>query len=237
MNLRTRSLTLIHGTMDRQSGGRLARVAGNITEAAMKQFIWILGMVLSCSLACGAEDSSPLHLGGFVLGEDIAGFTTLLDEDTTRKVRYGEYLGETDIRPGRGFVSGSVAYGTCVRDGSIVRIKLKFADSSVSFFEELLERYREQFGKPDEYKGDPFHTFIAWKWSFTHPVFGHTSLILQHNVMNPDEKTGNAVKLSLTTRMEEERRCHEARVRDGISSDTGYVENPAPADWTLYVPY
>ena len=47
--------------------------------------------------------------------------------------------------------------------------------------DELLERYKVNLGKPDEWRGDPFNILIAWKWSFTDKDGNNISLILQHN--------------------------------------------------------
>ena len=118
----------------------------------------------------------------------------------------------------------------------ILRIKLKFADSSKSFFKKLLRRYEKALGPPDEYRGDPFQTVIAWKWSFVNDKNEKISLILQHNTMVEDEKLGNAVKLTLTSQIEKERDCfmtkfpqkEKTKVQSKISKK---------ALWNLFVPY
>ena len=89
-----------------------------------------------------------------------------------------------------------IAYGTCSKPGHIVRIKLKYADASKKFYEDLLKQFKKSFGEPDEYRGDAFKIVIAWKWSFVDEENHKISLILQHNAMDEDEKIGNAVKIT-----------------------------------------
>nr|NJM01235.1 hypothetical protein [Desulfobacula sp.] len=178
----------------------------------------------------------PVHLGGFVLGEDIGQYHHLMDMETFRELPFNEYLEEGQILPQPGFKSGLVAYGTCLRPGKILRIKLKFSDSSKVFFETLLKKYREELGEPDEYKGDPFQTMVAWKWSFVNDRKEKSSLILQHNIMVDDEKMGNSVKFSLTSRIEEERECFMKKFPEKdppqIQPQKGREDH-----WKSFVPY
>jgi len=178
----------------------------------------------------------PLHLGGFVLGEDISQYSHLMDMDTCRELPFNEYLEEGQILPQPGFKSGLVAYGTCRSPGKIVRIKLKFIDSSKAFFEKLLKKYREELGQPDEYKGDPFQTMIAWKWSFINDRKEKSSLILQHNIMVDDEKMGNSVKLTLTSRVEEERECFMEKFPEKDPPQTQPQKGREDL-WKSFVPY
>ncbi len=73
--------------------------------------------------------------------------------DTALPVRYAENIEEVEIKFTRGFKSGLIAYGTCARPGNIVRIKLKYGDSSKQFYKDLLKRFKKRFGEPDEYRG------------------------------------------------------------------------------------
>jgi hypothetical protein len=150
-----------------------------------------------------------------------------------------ENLHEVEIRPTEGFKSGLIAFGTCRQPASIVRIKLKYEDGSLEFFEELLRRFKKSYGEPSEYMGDPFRVFISWKWSFTDSGGSRVSLTLQHNEQDEDEKMGNAVKLTLHNRLEDDARCfkenrldrREALRQRGAPSGKGR----APA-WDLFVP-
>ena len=149
----------------------------------MKQMIcgWIL--LLIC-VPVAALAGAPHELGGFVLDQDIKAFEDRVIMDTALPVRYAENIEEVEIKITQGFKSGLIAYGTCFKPGHIVRIKLKYADSSKEFYDDLLKRYKKRFGEPDEYQGDAFRVVIAWKWSFTDEQNHKISLILQHSVCN-----------------------------------------------------
>jgi hypothetical protein len=125
-----------------------------------------------------------------------------------------ENLREVEIVPQEGFKSGS--FRTCRQPGSIVRIKLKYADGSLEFYEELLKRFKQKFGEPNQYQGDPFRVFISWKWSFTDSQQNRISLILQHNLVDEEEKIGNAVKLTLHNQLEEDARCFRQQEHDRL---------------------
>lgn len=155
-------------------------------------------------------DKAPHQIAGFVLGENIARYESQLDTKRSWPLRYQEYLTEVDLDNLEGYNNGTLTYGTCAHPGTIVRIKLKYASTDRRFFEELLGRYKEKFGEPDEWKGDPFQVIIAWKWSFKDAKNHHISLTLQHS-MDEDEKLGNSVKLTDMTLLDEERACHEKK--------------------------
>ncbi|MCP4672963.1 MAG: hypothetical protein GY857_16855 [Desulfobacula sp.] len=178
----------------------------------------------------------PLHLGGFILGDDIANYKDLVDMETFRKVPFNQYLKEGEIIPRPEFKSGIITYGLCDRPNKILKIKLKFADSSKKNYKQLLKRYKKQLGEPDEYKGDAFRTMIAWKWSFTNNNNEKTSLILQYNKMNEDEKIGAAVKFTLTSQIEKERACFMANspAKKKKLEKSGLK---GKALWDLLVPY
>ncbi len=183
-----------------------------------------------------ADAKFPVHLGGFKLGDDISNYHHLIDMETCGEIPYNKYLGEGKTIRRAGFKSGLIAYGLCDAPNKILRIKLKFANSSKSFFKKLLRRYKKQLGTPGEYRGDPFQTVVAWKWSFVNDKKEKISLILQHNTMVEDEKLGNAVKLTLMSQIKKERDCfmtkfpkkEKPQVQSKISKK---------ALWKLFVPY
>jgi hypothetical protein len=145
------------------------------------------------------------------LGRDISKYTEMVKMDTALPIRHMEYLKEVEIKKVEGVKSGLIWYGTCARPGQIVRIKLKYADSTKAFYKNLLERFKERFGEPNEWRGDAFHVVIAWKWSFTDSKNNHISMILQHNTKDEEEKRGNAVKLTLWNLIEEESLCSQKK--------------------------
>ena len=149
-----------------------------------------------------------------------------------------EYIAEGEIFTLPGFKSGLVAYGLCDRPNKILRIKLKYENSSKRFFNQLLKEYKKQLGDPTEYKGDPFQTLIAWKWSFSNKDNETISLILQHNVMVADEKIGTAVKMTLTSQLEKERACYMAHPPEPEKKRMNNAPQLTKKEmWRLFVPY
>jgi hypothetical protein len=159
--------------------------------------------------------------------------------ETALPVRYMENLHEVEILPTQGFKSGLIAFGTCREPRTIVRIKLKYEDGRIEFFEELLRRFKIRFGDPAEYQGDPFRVFISWKWSFSDAHANRISLTLQHNAQDEEEKIGNAVKLTLLNGLEEDARCFkETRPerRQALRQGQAQGDRPGAPAWDLYVP-
>lgn len=191
---------------------------------------WVPGM---------ARAEVPHEVGGFALNRNIQDYKEQVIMDTALPVRYAENIEEVEIKVTKGFKSGLIAYGTCATPGNIVRIKLKYADSSKPFFEELLKRFKKSFGQPDEYRGDAFKVMIAWKWSFVDQQNHNISLILQHNSMDEEEKMGNAVKMTDQTLMEEDLSCYKDKQRDHrerLRQRQWNVVNPKESSWELFVP-
>ncbi len=127
-----------------------------------------------------------------------------------------------------------MAYANCGKKGQIVRIKIKFDNPSRPFFNDLLDRYQKTFGKPEEWRGDPFQTVVSWKWSFKNDIGQRVGVELTHS-KDEDYKTGIFVKLTLRSLWEEEAACHK-RTLD--PSDAG-ESSPTPQDkldYTLLIP-
>jgi len=181
---------------------------------------------------------APHEVGGFVLGKDITDFKKDVDMDTALPVRYSEFIEEVEIRDMDGFKSGLVGFGTCDAPGKILRIKLKYSDKSKKFYENLLKRFKQQFGEPDDWRGDPFHIVLAWKWSFTDKDNNHISMIIQHNTRDVEEKIGNAVKLTLTSQVGKEAACFKKKhpgFRKKEQQKTG-KKKMSKKDWKRFVP-
>lgn len=181
----------------------------------MKRYSILAGLGLIAILFLSgpllARTGVPHGVGGFVLGKNIEDYRDRVRMDTSLPIRYMEYIREVQIRPLRGFKSGIIAYGTCVQPGRIVRIKLKYADSSKDFYKKLLKIFKERFGEPSEWRGDAFHVVIAWKWSFVDEEKNRISLTLQHNTKDEEEKIGNSVKITMTNLLEDELRCYREK--------------------------
>ncbi len=179
----------------------------------------------------------PHSLGGFVLGDKIEKCRDQLREGTVMPIRHMECLKEVEAKEIEGFKSGLIYYGTCTAEKRIIRIKLKYQNPSKEFFKQLLNKYKERFGEPDEWRGDPFHVRLAWKWYFTDKDNNHIGLILQHNTQVEGEKIGNSVKLTHSDLLDAEYECCE-RQREEAHEDVGDRRGiqKRPLDWDQLLP-
>jgi len=205
----------------------------------MKINTFLSAMVAFLSLNGIGLAQAPHQVGGFVLGTNIAEYQGAVDMKTALPVRYMESLKEVEIKAVEGFTSGLIGYGTCAVPGRIVRIKLKYADSSKEFYDILLERFKKHFGKPVEWRGDPFHIVVSWKWSFVDTENNRISLIVQHNTRNEEEKMGNAVKLTMWNLVEDEHRCFEKKNPDFMKRSkmkTHVKRENVSMDWNRLIP-
>ena len=181
----------------------------------------------------------PYQVGGFILGKDISEYSDLVKMETALPIRYMEYIKEVEIKDIPGFKSGLIGYGDCFKPGRIVRVKLKYEDSSEKFFNSLLNRFKERFGEPEEWRGDPFHVVVAWKWSFIDSKNNRISLALQHNTKDEDEKIGNAVKLTMTNFLDEEQTCYGKKHPEGrefLGKKAKRKKTEHLKDWDLFIP-
>lgn len=183
---------------------------------------------------------APQQIAGIRLGAAIDQYAPILQMDNALPVRHMEYILEVALKPSfEGYRSGYIFYGNCDKPGRIVKIKLKYERNDKEFFDELLQRFKQKFGEPDQYRGDAFRTFIAWKWSFSDKDGNHISLILQHNSADVEEYTrGNSVKLSATSLIEKETKCDELRNPEPRQTQPGKGEKKAlaPADYQRFIP-
>lgn len=198
-------------------------------------FLITIGWIV---IPCIGLAQAPHQIGGFALGKNISDYRDKIRPHSDLPIRHMEYLRETETRATEGFQYGVVWYGTCSIPGRIVRIKLKYADSSKCFFDTLLKEFNKRFGKPSEWRGDPFNVVIAWKWSFTDSENHSISLILYHNTKDEEEKRGNVVKLTNWSRIDEERRCFEKKHPE---PEEEYPARPeprgrSPVDWETLIP-
>ena len=168
----------------------------------------------------GSADNVPHKIAGFVLGEQIAIFVDLVRMETATIIRDQQYLRIVEIGDLEGYKSGNIVFANCARPGQIVRIKLKYEYSDKKFYNELLAQFKKRFGEPDEWRGDPFHVIVAWKWSFRDKDNNKISLTLQYS-RDEDYKWGNSVKLTNTTLVEQERTCYQKKHQEKSGSRKG----------------
>ncbi len=203
----------------------------------MKTYSFIGMFILILAISGTSLADVPRQIGPYVLNQDIAKFADYVYMDTALPIRHMESIHEVEIKPIKGFKSGLIAYGTCEVSNHIVRIKLKYKDDSKAFFDKLKKRIVKRFGETDAYRGDPFHIVIAWKWSFVNQDNQKISLTLQHNSRDEEEKMGNSIKLSMTSLIDDERKCHYKSM-DKMQTDKDKVQ-PIVMDqtgWDLFCP-
>ncbi len=194
-------------------------------------FLWIAGI--------GLAGEAPHQIGIFVLNQNISELKEYVIIETALPIRHMENIEEVEIKPMKGIKSGLIAYVTCSAPGKIARIKLKYKDPSKKFFEELLKQIKKKYGKPDEYRGDPFHIVISWKWSFVDKDNQRISMTLQHNSMDTEEKIGNSIKLTNRSLIEEDLKCYKVKAldqRQKLRHRDWQVMTPGLSGWDLYVP-
>jgi hypothetical protein len=180
---------------------------------------------------------APHEIAGFVLGENIDRYKDRLRMDTILPLRHMEYLSEVEVKDMQGFKSGDIRFGTCDEPGRIVRIKMKYIYPDKEFFEKLLDRFKKKFGEPVEYKGDPFHAYVAWKWSFRDRDNNRISMILQHYGGGDDEETpGNSVKLTMSNLVQKERECYLKAHSQGGDEDVPKKKLDEMENWERFIP-
>ena len=187
----------------------------------------ILGYLLTISTHLSAVEA-PTEIGGFKLGEDIAEYSD---------IEYSDYLKQVVINDWYGFRKGIISYGTCARPGQIVTMRMKYADPTKGFYDELLKRFKKKFGKPTEWNGDAFGVIYSWKWRFIDKNNRRVSLTLQHNLQNDSQNIGNMVKLAYPELVEEERLCFIEFCEENKSSEEQEkIKERMQPDWDYMIP-
>jgi len=180
------------------------------------------------SFSSVAAHDTPTEIGGFKLGEFITDYP---------QIEYSEYLKEVVVNDWHGFRKGIISYGTCAYPGRIVKIRMKYQNSSKDFYDELLKKFTSKYGKPTEWKGDAFGVLYIWKWRFVDKENRRVSLNLQHNLQNDDENVGNMVKISFPELMEEERFCViDFFEKNKTAEEKEMIKQRMKPDWDYMLP-
>ena len=147
------------------------------------------------------------------------------------------FLKEVVVTDWHGFRKGIISYGTCQHIDQILKMDMKYENNSKEFFQELLKKFRDDFGEPDEWNGDSFGVMHIWKWQFVDKEKNRISLALQYNGKNSNETLGNVVKLAYPDKMEEERICFIDVCRhSNDKADAKRKEELKKSDWSHLVP-
>lgn len=184
---------------------------------------------------CGAADV-PHEIGGITLGAGIGAFEHRFVPGSELPVRYLESMKEIEVRKTPGFKTGLVYYGTCQTPSRIVRIEFKYQNTSEAFYRDLLKRFKQQLGEPNEWRGDPFHIVVGWKWGFIDKNGNDISLILKHNKRDEEKKEGNYVKMTMWNLMRLESECYQNKLLDEAKKTDRAARTDDPIDWDLLVP-
>jgi hypothetical protein len=189
-------------------------------------FFSSLLLILSPLLAFSVE--VPHEIAGIKLGSNVEDYQGL---------EYSNFLKEVVVTDWHGFRKGVISYGICESPGTIVKIRMKYKDSSQKFHNELFKKFKQKFGTPTEWKGDSFGVRKIWKWKFTDAEGELVSMILKYNPKDPDDDIGNVVKLSFPAREELERLCFiEKCEKSRDSEDKMRKELLEKSDWSFLLP-
>lgn len=155
---------------------------------------------------------APKTIAGITVGRNIKDIADKLEMDTALPIWGSEYLSKVSLKPVKGFHSGYVVYGNCQAPGRIVRVKLNYEDDSGEFYDRLYSELTRRYGKPVEWRGNPFGSLKIWKWSLKDSDKNSISVILQRYEGDDDSFTkGNSIKVGIANFVEEERACFDAR--------------------------
>lgn len=189
-------------------------------------FISLFCMIVLPGVSLAA---APKSLVGVTLGTNLSQISDKVDMSSALPLWRLEYLAEVSLKPIEGYSSGYVVYGNCKNKGRIVRIKMTYENDSEKFYDSLHSLLEKRYGKPSEWRGNPFGTLKIWKWSLKDADKNSVSIILERYEGDDDSFTpGNSIRLTNTTLMEEEKKCFETKAKE-----TPPVKAPGGADATL----
>jgi len=136
-----------------------------------------------------------------------------------------------------GFRKGIISYGICYNPGIIVKMRMKYENSTKKFFNTLMKRYKKKFGTPTEWKGDSFGIKHIWKWKFKDNEGNIVNLILQHNLQDHNDNIGNMIKLSYPEFVEQERICFINHCDESKTTEQKkQIKALKDTDWDYLIP-
>ncbi|NDV25116.1 hypothetical protein [Desulfovibrio sp. JC010] len=169
-------------------------------------FMTLAACMLFASSALAAQNA-PESVAGITIGNNYSTVRSLLETASETSPWQEEYIRRIGLKDMEGYKGGYIVVGNCKRKDIILRMKLKYKDPSMSFFNKLYSKIEKRFGKPNDWRGNPFGTLKVWKWSLG-DADGNVSLILQHFSGDDDSITkGNSIRLSRPSWIEQEMEC------------------------------
>jgi hypothetical protein len=146
------------------------------------------------------------------LGENVNKYAKLCDMEKENSMSDTPFLSAVRIKVDAlpGVRGGSLNFGNCKNIGTLVRVKIKFHDRSKKFFNRLLDKYTDSFGKADSYLGDAFKNVIAWQWLFENNKGEKVSLVLMWS-RDKEVRPGVSIKMTQRSLLNEEYNCYQAK--------------------------
>ncbi len=204
----------------------------------MNRVAYLLLAVACCLVSFSAAaraDNGPVSIVGIKLGTPVSEYKELIKEGSTLRMWDQEYLSRVELKHIPGMKSGYLSFANCDKLDTVVRIKLKYDDSSVDFFQKMYKALEKKYGTPQN-RGNPFGTLKVWKWALTSPQGHAISLILTHNNGKDDEYSyGNTLRLADRTLIDHEAACYRLRQQEEANKHPAppVLEKPKSFDWYL----
>lgn len=197
-------------------------------------FVFAMAMVVAWGRPVHAE--APHSIVGVKLGAQIQDLQELVDLSAAVPIWGTDYLLRAPLRSTRGYQSGYVVYGNCAHKGRVTRIKLTYEDESEAFYSRVLSALTQRYGKPGEWRGNPFGTLRIWKWSLRDSQRKRISVILQHYMGDDDSFThGNSIRLTNSSFIEEEQACFEQKRKEKKETECAALM-PEKVDFDWFLP-
>jgi hypothetical protein len=198
--------------------------------------LFLCAFAMAASVVSAAYAGAPDSIVGIKLGTPIQDLHEMVDLGAAVPIWGSDYLLRVPLRFVKGYQSGYVVYGNCAQIGKVLRIKLTYEDESEEFFGRVLHALTQRYGKPSEWRGNPFGTLKIWKWSLRDAHRERTSIILQHYVGDDDTFTqGNSIRLTDSTLIEGERACYESKRKDKKTASCPEL-TPEKIDFDWFLP-
>jgi hypothetical protein len=183
-----------------------------------------------------AHADAPHSIVGIRLGSQVQDFSEMVDVSAAIPIWGNFYLMRAPLRSMRGYQGGYVVFGNCAHKGRVVRVKLTYEDSSQDFYNKVHSVLTRRYGKPSEWRGNPFGTLKIWKWSLRDSERNRISIILQHYAGDDDSFTlGNSIRLTHSSFIEEEAACHEKRQKE-VKDENRPALAPEKIDLEWFLP-
>jgi len=195
----------------------------------------VICFTLGVGMYSVAHADAPHSIVGIRLGSQVQDLGEIVELNAAIPLWGSDYLMRAPLRPIRGYQSGYVVFGNCAHKGRIVRVKLTYEDPSQDFYSKVHSVLTRRYGKPTEWRGNPFGTLKIWKWSLRDQESNRISIILQHYMGDDDSFTpGNSLRLTHSSLIDEEAACHEKQ-RKEVKEDTrpGLMPEKIDMEWFL----